>query len=265
MADKTIKHFVFSRFFPTQVPYYPHDVLDTDFLSTQVTLARNNCLKSLENQTNRNFEIVFYTNDAYFADPKYEPIFSALRDATTLPTKFIKGSEMSSLIMPAYNDYDFVIQSRIDFDDFIRKDIVEDTQSKVNECDKILGYGYCKGYTYFNKELYPFYATYKGRGHFSAFQSLILKSEFAKRHSFVSVFTNHTKLKDKIERFIDKNGEVFSESMFQQNISTNAFIYFRHDTAWSNYKPGGNVITDITKKQLEEEFGFAGYELKSIK
>ena len=263
MADKTIKHFVFSRFFPTQVPDYPHDVLDTDFLSAQIHLAKKNLLSSLENQTNKNFEVVFYANGAYFADPKYEFIFSTLKDSTTLPLKFIKGSEMSDLIMPAYNDYDFVIQSRIDFDDFIRKDIVEDTQSKVNECDKILGYGYCKGYTYFNKELYPFYATYKGRGHFSAFQSLILKSEFAKKRPFTGVYVNHVVFKGLIERSVNKNE--FVESMFQQNTSTNAFIYFRHDTAWSNYKPGGNVITDITKKQLEEEFGFAGYELNSIK
>ena len=278
MADKTIKHFVFSRFFPSQDPKYPHDVLDTDFLSTQVSLAKKNILSSLENQSNKNFELVFTVNPAYFDNAKYEFIFSALRDSTTLSLKFIKTSDIVSLIKPeiVYNDYNFVIQSRMDFDDFVFKDAVADTQAKVNECENILGYGYCSGYTYFNGELYFFSKLYEGKGHVGLFQSLILKSEFAKRHSFVSVFTTHTKLKDKIEKFIDKNGEVFSESMFKQNISTNAFIYFRHDTTRSNKgrafdKPprlikNAKKLTDkdITKKQLEDEFGFH-YDLKSIK
>ena len=41
MSDKTIKHFIFSRFFPKQDPKYPYDVLDVNFLSTQVVLAKN--------------------------------------------------------------------------------------------------------------------------------------------------------------------------------------------------------------------------------
>ena len=188
MADKTVKHFVFSRFFLGQDPKYPHDVLDVNFLSTQLALAKN-VLRSLENQTNKNFELVFLMNPKYFDNPKYEFIFSTLKDLTTLPLKFTKESEMRGLVESAYNDYDFVIQSRMDFDDFIFKNAIEDTQSKVNECENILAYGYCKGYMYFcdDRELYVHNILWIHKelsneplGHKSILQSLILKSPFAK-------------------------------------------------------------------------------------
>ena len=94
-SDKKIKHFVVSRFFPFQRKEFPHNILDVDFLSKQLPLAKN-MLRSLENQTNKKFELVFIANPKFFDDPKYEFIFSTLRDSTTLPLKFIKWSEVTT-------------------------------------------------------------------------------------------------------------------------------------------------------------------------
>ena len=181
MSDKTIKHFIFSRFFPKQDPKYPYDVLDVNFLSTQLALAQNNELKSLENQTNKNFELVFLANPKYFDDPKYKFVFSTLQDSTTLPITFTTMANMPDLVKDAYEKYEFVIQSRMDFDDFIYKDAIADTQSKVNECDSVLIYGYNKGYVYVQGELYPEYFSKNVTGHQSILQSLIWKSSFAKK------------------------------------------------------------------------------------
>ena len=266
MADATVKHFIFVRFFPYELPNFQHDIFDVAFLSAQVSLAKNNLLKSLENQTNKNFEICFWANGRYFDNPKYEFIFTALKDCTSLTVKFIKKDDMADLVKVAYNEYDFVIQSRMDFDDFVHKEAVADVQSKVSECDRMLSYGYCKGYTYFNNKLYPFYIEYDKRGHIGLLQSLIAESAFAKKIPYVGAYTfNHVKIKPSLKEFLENNNVEFAENMFQQNVSTNAFIYFRHDTTLSNHKPRGKSITKITKKQLEDEFGFAGYELKSIK
>ena len=70
MADKTIKHFVITRFFEHKVAGYIHDIFDVNFLSDCVLLTKNNLLKSLENQTNKNFEIIFLVNDKYLTDEK---------------------------------------------------------------------------------------------------------------------------------------------------------------------------------------------------
>ena len=140
MADKSIKHFIFMRFFNEQSPQYPYNVLDVDFLSNQLVLAKNNSLRSLENQTNKNFEIVFILHEQAFLDKKYEFIFSELKNATTLSLKFIKWNEQALLVKDALNKYDFVIQSRMDFDDFIYRYAVSDVQSKINECDSILSF-----------------------------------------------------------------------------------------------------------------------------
>lgn len=278
MADKTIKHFVFSRFFPRQDPKYPHDVFDVNFLSTQLPLAKN-ILGSLENQTNKNFELIFFMNSKFFDEPKYEFIFSTLKDSTTLPIKFIKESEIRGLVESEYNEYDFVIQSRMDFDDFIFQDAVEDTQGKVEECENILAYGYCKGYEYIYGELYPFdtWGKWGKEGHISILQSLILKSSFAQKIPYVGAYSfDHTKIKLKLKEFLEKNGLEFSERMFQQNTFTNAYVYFRHECSHLSLTfHSGNlthhiskkilpIFKNITKKQLEEEFGFF-YDLNSIK
>ena len=289
MPEKTLKHFVLIRFFTHQASRYPYDIFDVDFLQMQLSLAQNNVLKSLENQTNKNFEIIFIANDKYFFDSKYEFIFSTLRNSTTLPLKFIKvhqledkakyllkQSELTELIKDAYNKYDFVIQSAIDFDDFIYKDAVADTQSKINSCNGILGYGYCRGYTYINGELYKYGLLCKGRGHHSIFQSLIWKSSFAKNLELIGLHSfQHTKFKIVIENFLKENGIAFMENMFEQNKSTRAYIYFRHEFSREHTKKWGTAdlkspkrlpltTADITKGQLASEFGFH-YDLKSIK
>lgn len=293
MSDKKVKHFVFIHFFPFQHPRYPHNIFDVDFLSKQLFIAKNNALKSLENQTNKDFTIIFTLNLKYFSDPKYEFIFTELKNATSLPLKLIKNIDSHyfafntlkqlSLIKEAWDDYDFVIQSRMDFDDFIYKDAIADTQAKVTECKNILAYGYCRGYSYLtsNNELYPYLQTWKGTGHPGILQSLILESSFAKKIPFIGVFDfNHTKVKIFLQEFLKENGIEFSKNMFQQNTTTNAMIYFRHEFSHSiltrdgknGYLPRNSMkepfdkltTKDITKEQLRLEFGFDGYKLNSI-
>ena len=78
------------------------------------------------------------------------------------------------------------------FDDFVFKGAVADTQSKVNECNNMLTYGYGKGYLYAQDGLYVFLPTERGyltnnEGYFSPFFSLILKSSFAKTLPLIGI------------------------------------------------------------------------------
>lgn len=282
-SERIVKHFVIVRFFPYKDADFEQDIFDLNFVSRQVLLAKNNCLKSLENQSNKNFELIFLANEKYFTDKKFDFLFTELRNSTTLPINFIKTAEknfakskLTDLIKKAYNEYEFVIQSRIDLDDFVYKDGVADTQNKIYKCDNMLLYGYLRGYVYFNGEMYPYYQPWGGLGHKSIFQSLILKSSFAKKLPFFVLYSvNHTKFKPGIERILTSKGLTFSENMFQQNNSTKAFIWFRHDANYSNM---GNPLVqvpkyiqrvkkltgeEVTKKYFETEFGFH-YEIKSI-
>ena len=274
------------RFFNRQVPVYPYDVLDTEFLSKQLPVV-NNAFRTLENQTNQNFELVFLVHEKFLAEEKYQFIFSTLKDATTLPLKFVTIKEYPLLVVEAFNDYEYVIQSRLDFDDFIRKDLIADTQSKVDGCDKIFAYGYCKGYTYVCDELYPYFNPYRNIGTHSLLQSFVMKSSFAKNLPFIGIhnvagiyknmynkYISHTQIKSSLKDFLEQNGLKFSEDMFQQNISDNAFIYYRNEFSQDQFvcknlvKPPANkkplTSADITKQQLKEDFGFF-HEVKSIK
>ena len=268
VSPDRIKHFIFIRFFEKVTPGYPYDVLSVDFLQNAVRLAQNP-LGSLENQTNKNFEIVFFVNEKFFKEEKYAFIIPTLKNLTTIPTMFTEGKKSRSLVKKALNEYDFVIQSRLDYDDFVYKDAVADTQSKVNECKDLLMYGYCKGYSYLNGEILPNYYVWNGTGHHSILQSLILKSSFARDLPFIlGPWAGHYKIKISMAALLKKFGIEFREDMFQQNLSTNAFIYFQHELATfrsiSKKLPTavsmsvGHELTskDITKKQLAEEFAF---------
>ena len=288
MANPTIKHFIFMRFFDRKIRTYPFDIFDVNFLSKQLVLV-NNAFRTLENQSNQNFELVFLTNEKFLTEKKYEFILSTLKNSTTLPFKFIPYKDYPYLVVDAMNEYEFVIQSRLDFDDFIHKDLVADTQNKINECDRILAYGYCKGYQYILGELYTYFCQYSLVGHHSLLQSLIMDSSFAKKLPFIGIhnlpgiypnmynkYISHTKIKNALKEFLESNGVELAENMFIQNISPKSFIYFRHDFSQDQFQPWGNLISplniknfttkddNITKKQLEEEFGFTGHELKSI-
>lgn len=276
MSDESIKHFIIVRFFPRQNADYPHDIFDTDFLSKQLIVAKN-ILRSLENQTNKNFELIFELNKKHFSDKKYAFVFATLRNSTTLPITFeaFGSGKLEFLLGNAYYNYDYVIQSRMDFDDFIFKDAVADTQSKVRECENVLSYGYCKGYMYFDGELYSYPYLSDGQGHLGIMQSLIFKSSFADKLRLFSVYKGgHHRVKPALKNFLEANGISFSENMFQQNTSTNAYIYFRHefsnDTLVHKRDPIALVklkkltlVKYIAQKQLEEEFGFF-YDLKPV-
>ena len=300
MANPTIKHFVISKLFPMQRQGYPYSILDVDFLSKQLPLAKN-MLSSLENQTNKNFELVFLTNPKFFEDKKYEFIFSTLQNSTALPLRFVKfrrytifgkdksGSwkfnrdlqekqnpEWFDILKAARNGYDFVITTAMDFDDFVFKGAVKEAQDKVSQCESVLAYGYNNGYTYIQGDLYHWpYFWCKGRAHLGIFQSLILKSSAVKELPcfFVQDFW-HDVIKPQLKVFLTAYGMEFSENMFQYDISRMAYIYLRHEFSQQQlvahkgepFKIKNRKFTtaDITKKQLEEEFGFTGYELKSI-
>ncbi len=287
MANNTIKHFIFVRFFSFYDAKYPHDIFDENFLLKQLPLAKN-VLNSLENQTNKDFELIFVLHPRFFDDVNYYFISFALEEYTTLPIKFMRNDggsylfspnlnpEVATLLEDAINNYDYVITTRIDYDDFIYKDAVADTQSKVKECDSVLGYGYCLGYEYSLGDLYYRLGSWGGNGHMSPFQSLILKSSFAKELPLFSVENfNHHVMKLDMKNFLENIGVEFSDSMFQQNTTTLTFIYFRHALAHAILVNNRDIVhmyqgrrklttKDITKKQLEEEFGFH-QELNLIK
>lgn len=276
MSDTTIKHFIISRFFPGQSADYLYNVLAPNFLKMQLPLAKN-LFRSLENQTNKNFELVFNTNPKYFDNPKYEFVFKTLQDSTTLPLRFVKPADIPALLKDAYDNYDFVIQTGMDFDDFVFKDAVADTQSKVDECKNILTYGYGKEYIYSKNELYVLRPTERGYlknnvGYASCF-TVMLKSSYAKTLPFIGINQlGHSTVMTKLKEIFEKNNIEFPENVYQRNDSDYGIIYFRHDLSQEHLKgadkaKGKTPLTtaNITKKQLEDEFAFTGYELNSIK
>lgn len=279
-----IKHFILMRFFSFYDPRYPHNIYDVDFLAKNLNLAKNNGLPSLANQSSKNFTLLFLVNEKFFDNKKYKFIFKTLQDCCTeaaIDFKFIKispkrfvnkvpkyeSTELPALFKDAFNNYEYVIQSRMDFDDFLYKDAIADTQRKVDECETLLAYGYSKGYSYVNGELYSILKTFNHMGYLGVLGSMIMKSSLAKTIPFFTMFNfSNDKTKLFLENYCAKNGIEFSENMLQINTEVEAFVYYRHEDSHatetiSKGDPTRKVrkltpltAADITKKHLAEEF-----------
>lgn len=98
---------------------------------------------------------------------------------------------------------DYLITTRIDHDDLIYNETVEEIQ---NICDKnipLCYYGYDKIITMVGNDIencYKFYPNYKGLGSISIFQSLIVNKMKINKLYIIYDLGNHTKQKIK---FID--------------------------------------------------------------
>lgn len=137
-------------------------------------------------------------------------------------------------------DFDYVCESRMDFDDFVFSGVLKDIQSHVDVNIPVKMYGYTNGYTYntFTNTLYLFDWTFNRKditGHWSVCYTIILSKTFALDHKDLTIYSigDHGKTKINLAEYC-KNHEIdFKESMFEYNNEIDAFVYYRHPDTFS--------------------------------
>ena len=127
---------------------------------------------SLEYQTCKNFIWILLIGDK----ANKTRVKSYLNLNLSFKYIIIYKKTLKSFLQKITKGYDVLITSRIDYDDRIYYDAVNDVRKYVNINKPVSIYGFNSGIMYFefNNKYYKFYRDYKNKGTMSIFASLIL-------------------------------------------------------------------------------------------
>ena len=151
---------------------FPKKLYTKDYISNGIRVMKKYLLPSLENQSCKNFTWILMIGNKvniYYVN-------SLLNFNNSFETKVIYQKDIKYFVRNITKGFDVLITTRIDYDDIIYYDAVNDVRKSININKPILLYGYNRGIYYFEKEgeYYEFYTTYKNKGCMSIFASLII-------------------------------------------------------------------------------------------
>lgn len=151
-------------------------LLDDSWMNERLELFANYCFPSVSNQTNQNFEWLLYF-DISTSEIHKDQIAKIIGNKTNIKTFFIDG-------MPVFNESiikyveenistEYLITSRIDNDDCIHKDFINEIQKHFDKQD-FLAIDNIEGYTL---QIEPNFILGKKEHIFNPFISLIEKND----------------------------------------------------------------------------------------
>ncbi|BCY28678.1 glycosyltransferase [Flavobacterium okayamense] len=154
-------------------------LLDNSWMNERLELFANYCFPSISNQTNQNFEWLLYF-DSTTSEIHKSKIAEIIGNKNNVKTFFIDG-------MPVFNESiikyveenisaEYLITSRIDNDDCIHKDFINEIQKHFDKQD-FLAIDNIEGYTL---QIEPNFILGKKEHIFNPFISLIEKNEHPK-------------------------------------------------------------------------------------
>jgi len=248
-----IKHFIIIRFY-SDILMKKEKIFNYSFLHNAINIFKKFTLKSLENQSNKNFEIIIKINNKL---PENNKAISELKQIeSSININVIRSNLTDKYIINNTKEAKFVITTRINHDDLIYNDAVEDIQNKCNISIPLYFKGYIDGITMINDDIkndYKIYCYYNYKGTYSAFQSLILNKNLYKGYlSIYSLGQHHNQINKFIEYY---KGFKYNKSFFNINKLENAFIYVKHDFKFP-YIGNPKKKTNFFKVEKDKDFFF---------
>ena len=200
------QHFLITRFNlrnpKWDVTKNNESLLNDDWMSNRMWLFENFCLPSVINQTNKNFTWLLYF-DTTTSDHFKKLITEITQNYTNIKVFYIDGmpnfkNEIQEYISDNTRDASFVITSRIDNDDCIHKNFIDEIQKKFSNQD-YQAIDIIQGYSL---QVEPNYILGKKEHIFNPFISLIEKNENPKTvwendHNMWKKETRITQITDK--------------------------------------------------------------------
>lgn len=249
-----IKHYIITRFLSVNFTRTTEELLTPEHIQYHMNLLKHNFLKTLENQTCKDFEIVIEVHD----ELKEEYIKELQSIPSSLKIHVVRRKDASEFINSFdKTQYDYCIVSRLDDDDFVRKDIVADTVSHVCDCENgILCYGYIKGYIGFDwtDKIVDMPDVRYACGHFSCMQSYIY--DLRKISDITDVANcNHTNVGNYLEQVCSSHGLTFDKEANFMVGPEHMYVWYRHGDTGTMFHPRYDS-EDFKKKQGEVEQQF---------
>ena len=172
-SNLKIIHFIITRF---MIEYWPLNDFKTkiykeDYIHNGIRVMKKYLFPSLDNQNCKKFTWILMLGDKANID-----YIKSLLDFNNLfEKKVIYKKDIKNYMRNITQGYDVLITTRIDYDDRIYYDAVNDVRKAININRPLVLYGYNSGVHYyeFDDKYYEFNISYNNRGVMSIFISLI--------------------------------------------------------------------------------------------
>lgn len=258
-----IKHYILIRFYCFTM-MKKEKLFEPELLDNGIKIFEQYTLKSLENQSNKNFEIIMMIHNEI--DLNHKSIQKLYKISSIIKINILRYNETNSFIATNSKNVKYLITTRIDHDDLIYNGAVDEIQSKCNENIPLFYNGYDRLITMLKNDIYntyKFYPNYKGLGSISIFQSLIVNKEKINQLYTIFDLGSHTKLKGTFINLYKVNNFEFKEEYFNLNHLEDCCIYIKHEFNHSSYiNPSyeikwhrTNIKITKNKKWFIERFG----------
>lgn len=254
-----IKHFVVTRFMSQNFDK-PNEVIFGDsFLQDAFKMMKNHLLRSLSIQNNKDFEFVILIHNEI--DVNKVNFLYNLEKEYDFKITIIRENKLLEYVNIFKKEYDFIITSRIDYDDHIYKTVVGDTQKKVDENFDIILYGLKNGVTIINGETEARFMTknYGNCGFFSVFETVIINTKKLENVFDVYSLGNHTKIYKTLKDTY-KNYGIQSKDNIKylcDDTDETRYIWTRHKNSQSFITKNTLHLTDKVIKNLNlSDFGY---------
>ena len=223
-------------------------------------IAKNNIIRTLENQTDKNFILVFFTQ--HDTEENINKLKSLSDKFTIIIHNPDKGNFLESNII---SDVELIATSRLDYDDFVDRECVANVHKLFKPELKVALFGINSGCTFDTKtkEAYFFSPTkymISKTGLNAPMCTLLYNIHYMKKPITIldlgthqNCISNFIKLKNNILRWdIDINGIL---NIFYYN--TLGFIWTRHDLSFSKSSiiHNSTIKLDVVNEDFKNTFG----------
>lgn len=233
-------------------------ILDDNWMNERLTLFVNYCFPSVINQTNQNFEWLLYFDVSTNAIHR-KKIEEIIENYTNIKIFFIDG-------MPVFNESilnyvkknsssEYLITSRIDNDDCIHKDFINEIQKHFNRQD-FLAIDNIEGYTL---QIEPSFILGKKEHIFNPFISLIEKNENPK-----TVWHYVHNMWKKEPRLIHVKEKRLWLSVIHGKNKVNEFDGYGN-IKWNSLKDDFIISEKVSKSIESEQLSFSKWWFLSLK
>lgn len=129
-----MKHYIITRFASWLSPYSGmtlDELFSDEYLHDSFVKLQNALISTLENQTNKNFELIITIHD----NIPLEKVNFLNNISTHFKIHILRSSDIMTFIQNDTKNEDVVIFSRVDIDDYILNSVIDDIHNIVNECN----------------------------------------------------------------------------------------------------------------------------------
>ena len=244
-SDLKIIHFIITRFMveligiPVDIPY--KNIFSKEYILSGFRVLKEYLIPSLENQSCKQFIWILMIGEKI--NKTY--VESLFNFKNSFETKFIYQNSLKNYLRNKTKGYDILITTRIDYDDRIYYDAVNDIRKAINIHRPMIIYGYNRGAQYYENEnkYYDFYKDYQNKGVMSIFISMVIVLNQVNDIYTIYDLKGHTRIRSTLIKFFKSFGIQkldYEPSIFDSGEPK--FVWVRH-----NYSGTLNYSNNIKK------------------